>query len=210
MYYSLLFVNEDMSLQNRLIVGKPCVMNHGENQNNMHYSNPDSIYYVYGYNSNPRLRGNNIGIANFSWEGKLNFEDYVEIGGEGRLLTYITGCRALSNGGILVCGDRMGVFDKSHSVCLLLYHPPKGDVGVQEHTISERQISPNPTQSQFIVSNAENTDIALFNILGQKVLQTRSTEENAVIHVGFLPQGLYVLKVRGEGVSSTHKIQIVR
>jgi hypothetical protein len=66
---AIVFLNDDMSIKNRLLVGKRCA-NDGEGIKNMHYINPDSIYYA--YITQPEYIGSTISIANFSWDGKLN------------------------------------------------------------------------------------------------------------------------------------------
>jgi hypothetical protein len=45
-------------------------------------------------------------------------------------------------------------------------------------------------------------------MVGQEVFRIYSSEENTVVNVDFLPQGMYVLKVLKGGVFSTHKIVI--
>ncbi|MCL2132329.1 MAG: T9SS type A sorting domain-containing protein [Lentimicrobiaceae bacterium] len=85
----------------------------------------------------------------------------------------------------------------------------RGNVGIAEtlRTMSLPQIFPNPAQSQFTVTNTENTDIQLFNTLGQEVFRTHSTEESTVVSVNSLPQGVYMLKVlREDGSFSVHKV----
>ena len=70
------------------------------------------------------------------------------------------------------------------------------------------KVYPNPARSQFTVTNAENTNLSLYNIVGQKVLQTFSKGNSTEVNIGFLPQGIYVLKVVKEGNISVHKIII--
>ena len=92
-----------------------------------------------------------------------------------------------------------------------IFYVVKTPVGIQEkenHAIVS--VFPNPAQTQFTVTNTENATIQLFNMLGQEILQVNSTEENTVINVDFLPQGIYVLKVLKDNNPSVHKIQIVR
>jgi len=74
----------------------------------------------------------------------------------------------------------------------------------------ELGVYPNPAKEHFTVTNAENAEIQLYNMLGQKVLQTHSTEENTVINTASLPQGLYVLKVLKDNRSVVRKIQVVK
>ena len=86
----------------------------------------------------------------------------------------------------------------------------RGGVGIQgiEQSTSIVSIYPNPTRSQFMVTNTKNAELYLYNILGQEVMRTYSAEENTVINVDFIPQGLYVLKVVKDGSLSAHKIII--
>ena len=93
-----------------------------------------------------------------------------------------------------------------------IFRVVRGGVGIQEKENTQRVVSvyPNPAQTQFTVTNTENTDIQLFTVLGQKVLQTYGKEENTVIHTASLPQGMYVLKVVKDNSSFVHKVQVVR
>ncbi|MCL1969840.1 MAG: T9SS type A sorting domain-containing protein [Bacteroidetes bacterium] len=86
----------------------------------------------------------------------------------------------------------------------------EGVNGMEKLENNQKVVSffPNPAKTQFTVTNTENAEIQLFNILGQKVLQTRGTKENTVINTDALPQGLYVLKVMKDNFSAVHKIQI--
>jgi len=70
------------------------------------------------------------------------------------------------------------------------------------------KIFPNPAQSQFTVTNTENTNLYLYNMVGQEILQMYSKEKNTVIHVDFLPQGVYMLKVTKDGISSMYRVVI--
>jgi len=91
-----------------------------------------------------------------------------------------------------------------------IFYVVKTPVSIKEaeSDIGIISVFPNPTQTQFTVTNTENADIYLYNILGQEVLRIYSKEENTVINVDFLPQGIYVLKVVKDGGSTVHKIMI--
>jgi len=84
----------------------------------------------------------------------------------------------------------------------------RGEVGVQEIEKNQPIVSvyPNPAKTHFTVTNTENAEIQLFNVLGQKVFQTFGTQENTVVNTVSLPQGLYVLKVVKDNVSTVHKV----
>jgi len=204
---SMVFLNEDLSMGNRLVVGKSCANDRDEHKN-MHYINPDSIYYV--YTTDKYRWGSTISISNFSWNGQLNFDNHLDIMEDSMTMKIILNCKAVSNGGVLICGvNSKDIGINTNSVgFLLLYHPTK--VGIKEYTPDgvERRVFPNPAQTHFTVTNTENASLQLYNMLGQEVFSTYSREENTTINVNTLPQGLYVLKVIQNGVGSTHKIVI--
>jgi len=93
-----------------------------------------------------------------------------------------------------------------------IFYIVRGGTGVQEIEKNQPIVSvyPNPAKTHFTVTNTENAEIQLFNILGQKVFQTFGTQENTVVNTASLPQGLYILKVEKDNVSTVHKVQIVR
>ena len=82
------------------------------------------------------------------------------------------------------------------------------NVSVTEPQAVERKIFPNPAQTHFTVTNTENANLYLYNVMGQEILRTYSTDKNTVINVNILPQGVYVLKVTKDGVLSTHKVLV--
>jgi len=209
MYRGIAFYDEDLNLKDSLVFGLDCEINAGIYYG-MSYVNPDSIYYVY-YNDvaiinkeEQRIETKTtISIANFSHNGQLNFNTHLDIANDPLQEKSIERATALSNGGVLIYG-----YTEAGSY-LLLYHPTK-NLSVQETVVAKREIYPNPVQSQFTVTNTENADIQLFNILGQKVFQTFGTQENTVVNTASLPQGLYVLKVVKDNVSTVHKVQIMK
>jgi hypothetical protein len=91
-----------------------------------------------------------------------------------------------------------------------IFYLTKNEVGINDLEVEQNVISvfPNPAQTQFTVTNVQNAALRLYNILGQEVLQTYSKEENTVINISNLPQGLYVLKIEKENTVLTRKIQI--
>jgi len=201
---SITIFNEDFSIKHNLVIGNSCI---DESGGQIGYIKPDSIYLAYRIKTKDRY---SIGIANFSSEGVLNFDYQLEK--DTLYSPVIWRCKALSNGGVLVLASNY-VYLKEDSLktsgFLLLYHPTR-KVSVQETVVAKREIYPNPAQSQFTVTNTENAEIQLFNILGQKVFQTFGTQENTVVNTASLPQGLYVLKVVKDNVSTVHKVQIMK
>jgi hypothetical protein len=79
---------------------------------------------------------------------------------------------------------------------------------IAEYSTTGIIVYPNPAKSQFTVTNTENATLYLYNIVGQEVFTTHSTEENTVVNVNSLPQGVYVLKVVKDGGVSVCKIVV--
>jgi hypothetical protein len=209
----IIFLDNNFNPKHYLAFGTPCVFDKG---GMMDYINPDSIYYAYKTYADVypdyMWTGNTISIANFSWDGKLNFNYTLDLPIDSGVFRDITFCKVLSNGGILIGGaegDYFGFYQKSY----LLYHHPTKKINnnVKEHAAnSKRQVYPNPTRGKFTITNTENTEIQVYNMLGQVVSRIYSKEENTVVNIDFLPQGMYVLKVVKDKTSSVHKIQVIK
>jgi hypothetical protein len=214
---AIIFFNEDNStVKNRLTFGNLCKddrdMHAGLGCNTMDYINPDSIYYAYTtFSGSDHYDGSTVSIANFSWDGKLNFNYTLDMPSDSLPFKLTAGCKALSDGGVLIYGTacKYWITTLSNQRGFLVYYHPAKDVNIKEHASNtERKIFPNPARSQFTITNTEHADIRLYNIVGQEVFSTYSKEENTVINIDFLPQGLYVLKVVKEGNSSVHKVVV--
>ena len=208
---AILFLDNEFKTKDSLIFGKPC-LNDVDEQDNMHYINPDSIYYAYStYSGRTSFEGSTISIACFSSGGKLHFNHALDLPDDS-INKNVLFCRALSNGGALIGGIETDFFNNKIRGLLIYYHPTKNVNNVKEYTINatERHVFPNPAKTHFIVTNTENASLRLYNMVGQEVLRAYGKEENTVIDVNSLPQGVYVLKVMKDNNPSVHKIQIVR
>jgi hypothetical protein len=83
-------------------------------------------------------------------------------------------------------------------------------LGVAKIDLSSLKVYPNPvTNGKLYISstNAVEKQVAIYSILGQKVLETKTTN-NAEINVSKLAKGAYILKISEEGVSNTKKLII--
>jgi len=73
--------------------------------------------------------------------------------------------------------------------------------GINDKFISKSHffIYPNPASTQITISTPttppKNTFMTIYNLNGQALLSRQITEEQTVIDVGTLPQGIYFLKV---------------
>ena len=92
-----------------------------------------------------------------------------------------------------------------------IFYVVKTPTVVQIMAINQTEISvyPNPAQSQFTVTNTENANLTLYNILGQQVKQIVGKGENTLIYTEDLPQGIYILKIEKGDAVVTKKVQII-
>lgn len=73
-------------------------------------------------------------------------------------------------------------------------------------TITNAAVYPNPS-SDFIKTNRRVTEIALYNMLGKKILTYRGDYvENHPFYIGHLPKGMYILKIKEDQKISTSKV----
>jgi len=192
------FLNEDFSLKNELIFGNECLDD--EREGIMCYNNPDSIYCVYrtvlGFGNFWEV-GATISIACFSSEGELHFNHKLDIP-DTMTYKFISNCIATSDGGVLVTGTSLDWATFSRGF-LCLYHPPK-NVGINQLQITnyELRVYPNPTSNQLRITNyelREDTEIQIFDIVGQSVGVYPCGRPEMAIDVSHLSSGLYFLKV---------------
>ncbi len=178
----------------------------------MDYKNPDSIYYAYvstlGYNPSFTFGKATISIACFSPEGQLHFNHVLNIP-DTMSMKSIRKCKVLSNGGVLVSGDRTEDLINNRGF-LLLYHPTHEANNIKEYVIEQSQVFPNPAQSQFTVTNTENANIQLYNMVGQRIMQTIGKEDNTIIYTDNLPAGMYVLRLEKGSTIQTQKLQVIK
>ena len=223
---SILFLDDSFKIKHLLLLGDPCV-DDLSGRDNMHYLNPDSIYYAYRTFSESAhdfwdYTGNTISIANFSWDGKLNFDHTLDLPVDSGTCRYIHFCRALSNGGVLIGGqegDFIGFFRKSF---LLYYHPTREVSNVKQVDVagSGLRVYPNPTNGTLQVTGyelQEHTLIEIYDVVGKLYIPLTpfkggmSSAANSpfeggrgmseiTIDVSHLANGLYFLKIDGKTV----------
>jgi hypothetical protein len=206
---SIVFFNEDLNVENRLEVGRLCA-DEDRFYSSLHYLNPDSIYYAY---STELESGYAIGIANFSWDGKLNFDYSLELPEDSLPIKYVYNCKALSNGGVLVSGiasdSSLPTFNARGF--LLLYHPPK-DVPVKEPVIAEWKIYPNPAKDVLHIETGDAGKIVeaveLYDILGKRQyrhVRTMSDYSEITIDISHLQSGMYFVVFYNKGQKIVQK-----
>ena len=88
------------------------------------------------------------------------------------------------------------------------YKKSEKNTGIITCKQSDIVVFPNPAQSQITITNTKNAEIQLYSIIGQEVLRSYGKEENTIVDIGFLPQGLYMLKVVKDGSSFVYKVVV--
>ena len=81
-------------------------------------------------------------------------------------------------------------------------------LGVDNVLKSTINIYPNPTNGKVNISNVENSEISVFNIIGEKVMIMNSSVKNFVLDMNNLSEGTYIIKVIKEGNVIVEKITL--
>jgi alpha-tubulin suppressor-like RCC1 family protein len=71
-------------------------------------------------------------------------------------------------------------------------------------------VFPNPAQNYFSVTNVQNADLSLYDLLGKKISAQHSKDEQALFYTENISQGLYILKIQKGNAIISRKIQIIK
>lgn len=93
----------------------------------------------------------------------------------------------------------------------LLNYLDTNTVSIAEETIDNQiQIYPNPSENQIQILGLENQaeiDVEIFNLTGQLIFEKNSTSpNNCIFNIGFLPSGVYVIKINHQWVKKFMKV----
>jgi hypothetical protein len=85
-----------------------------------------------------------------------------------------------------------------------------GCLGVEKMDKVQLNIYPNPTTNNLYIQTSEDATIQLYSLEGKEVLPAEKIEKNTMntLHVSFLSQGIYLLKVRISNFEKVEKIII--
>ena len=80
-------------------------------------------------------------------------------------------------------------------------------LGVNEHVKAAVQYYPNPAKNVLNFSSDSNvSDVAIFSLLGQKVLETKVNSNEGQINVSNLASGNYIVQATTENGIETFKL----
>lgn len=82
-------------------------------------------------------------------------------------------------------------------------------VGIDEHPGMNQQMFPNPADQSFVISNATNTLVTIYDITGNAVIVINSYASGQ-ISTGLLPAGVYTVEIIDHSFTRIHKLVIAR
>jgi hypothetical protein len=85
-----------------------------------------------------------------------------------------------------------------------------GILSTNDFNIDNITLYPNPAEDVLYISNAEEADIQVFDILGKSILVKNRISMNEGIQVDHFPAGAYFLKISKNGNTTTKKFLIAR
>lgn len=83
-----------------------------------------------------------------------------------------------------------------------------GVLQVEDNSLEGVQLFPNPAQDLLTITNAEQAEIRIFNILGQELLKTTALSSNETVNVSAFQSGSYFVKISKDGKTTTKKLLI--
>jgi len=69
------------------------------------------------------------------------------------------------------------------------------NVSVEENSLANVKLYPNPTSGQLTIEGAETASVSIYDLVGQCVMQTKTTDGHAVLDMSQLQNGIYLIKV---------------
>lgn len=97
------------------------------------------------------------------------------------------------------------IISSSGSDSKLAWYENLGNLGVSDNTINQFTLYPNPTEEFITITSEQNiSSVEVYNIIGQKISETKSKTEVDLSHFNI---GIYFIKIMDDsGNSETHKI----
>ena len=75
-------------------------------------------------------------------------------------------------------------------------------------TQGENGLYPNPTSGSFTIELAEESNVGIFNMVGQNVMNLENVSGHQQVHLEGLPKGLYFVRIQNGKLTETKKLVI--
>ncbi len=79
-------------------------------------------------------------------------------------------------------------------------------LGVGQNELTNVVLYPNPTNNMMTIANAENASVAIFNIVGQRVMEVNTISNAQTVDVSNLQAGTYFVQISKEGQTTVEKL----
>jgi len=86
----------------------------------------------------------------------------------------------------------------------------KAVVGIKESIMEKVNFYPNPVNSSLTITNLKNTDVEIYNIVGQRIVKQENLSGDVAIDMKEYPDGLYFVKMQNGKAVRTEKIKLVK
>ncbi len=83
-------------------------------------------------------------------------------------------------------------------------------VNVSDAEIKEISIYPNPANDVVTIANAENAEITIVNMLGQRVISQTANSDRETVNVSDLTDGTYIIRIESNDKVTTQKLNVVK
>jgi hypothetical protein len=86
----------------------------------------------------------------------------------------------------------------------------RSTIAITEANMEKVKFYPNPVSNMLTISNLKNTDVALYNIVGQRLLHFENVSGELPVEMGEYPDGLYFVKMQSGKSIRTEKVKLVK
>jgi hypothetical protein len=83
-------------------------------------------------------------------------------------------------------------------------------IGFNQNIGSSIQIYPNPASSTVRIENAPNADVTIYNDLGNAVMTQKNIEENHLMNISGLSNGVYFIKLAKDNASTGRQLVVLK
>jgi hypothetical protein len=87
---------------------------------------------------------------------------------------------------------------------------PSDSTAVVESVMAKVKLYPNPVSDNLHITNLKNTNVEVYNVVGQRVYHFENVSEDLSINMKTFPDGIYFVKLQNGKAVRTEKIKLVK